>query len=289
MIIPSLELLYNTNVKLSAWVSTSDLLNKKGSGFGEFIFKKFIKQSIFADDDPEEVLLALKKNGVNGIEFLASSNIKEKDIENIKNMLKKLDLKAFSIHQSVSTLFDMKIAEVKSLFEIAKRLGSEVVVLHISSIGSKIFDKKYTGKLKEMEKRYGIKIGIENMPINLLWFYKTYTWREDDFCSAVYEAGLDITFDVTHLAQTGKDVVKFYKNNKDRIINIHLSDYKKHFLNNPLMLTKDTHLPLADGTLPINQFLKTLNESKYNGIVTMEINGKLSEILKSIRIIKSIL
>jgi len=274
------------NVRLSAWVSTSDLLNEKESGFGEFIFRKFIKQNIFSKNNAQEVLQSLKRAGVNGIELLISSNTKDQDIQIIRKMLRELDIRIFSVHQSVSTLFNISIIGVGSLFKIANELSVEVVVLHISSIGDQIFDRNYVGGLKDLENKYKIKIGIENMPMNPLWFFKTYTWKENEFSSLIEKTGFHITFDTTHLAQTGGDIIDFYKKNKSRIINIHLSDYKKNFLNNPLMLTYGTHLPLGRGQLPIGKFLKTLKETDYNGIITMEINGTLPEILRSARVIK---
>lgn len=274
-------------MKLSAWVSVSDLLSKKESGFGEFIFKKFIKQSIFNRTNPQSVLQSLKEAGVNGIELLISSNTKDEDIQIIRKMLRELDIRIFSVHQSVSTLFNIRLKEVSGLFQIANELSAEVVVVHISSIGDQIFDSGYIKSLKNLENQYKIKIGIENMPINPLWLFKTYTWREKDFCSVVDKDKFHITFDTTHLAQTGKDIISFYKNNKNRIVNIHISDYKKNFLNNPLMLTKGTHLPLGKGTLPIKQFLNVLKDHRYDSVITMEINGTLTELCTSARFIKN--
>lgn len=274
-------------MKLSAWVSTCDLLSKKESGFGEFIFKRFIKQSIFSKNNPQGVLRSLKRVGVNGIELLISLNTKSEDIQRIRKMLRELDMQVFSVHQSVSTLFNIGTREVSGLFQIANELSAEVVVLHLGVIGDQIFDKNYVGELKDLENHYKIKIGIENMPINPLWFFKTYTWKEFDFCTVVAKDKFHITFDTTHLAQTGRDILRFYENNKNMIVNIHLSDYKMNFLNNPLMLTYGTHLSLGKGRLPIIQFLKILKDTRYNGIITMEINATLPEILRSARIIKS--
>lgn len=276
-------------MKLSAWVSTSDLLNKKESGFGEFIFSKYIKQSIFSKNNPKSILQSLKRVGVNGIELLISSNTKDEDIQRIRKLLRELDMRIFSVHQSVSTIFNISIQEVSELFQMASKLLAEVVVLHISTIGDQIFDNEYIKSLKNLENKYKIKIGIENMPINPLWFFKTYTWKEDEFSSLVAKAGFNITFDATHLAQTGADILSFYKKNKNNIVNIQLSDYKKNFLNNPLMLTYGTHLPLGNGTLPITQFLKALKKDYYNGIITMEINGTLTELSTSARFIKNII
>src|SRR3989344_6448761 len=275
-------------MKLSAWVSSSDLLGRKASGFGEFIFSKFIKQDVFSENDPKEALKTLKNSGVNGVELLVSSGTKNDDIQKIKKILKEVDLKIFSVHQSISKLFNISIEEVEELFGIAKDLSAGVVVLHINVIGDKIFDKDYVKSLKDLQNKYGIKIGIENSPITPLTLFKTYTWKEDEFCSVVDKAGFNITFDTTHLAQTGKDIINFYKKNKKRIVNIHLSDYKKNFLNTHFLLTYDTHLPLAAGTSPVKQFVKTLKKNRYDGIITMEINGNLSQLCKSAKLIKSI-
>lgn len=276
-------------MKLSAWVSTTDLLPEKKTGFGEFIFDKFIKQKLFSKYNQKEVLLSLKNSGVNGIELLASSDDSDKDIQKVQKMLKEIDLVVFSVHQSISKLFYISVREVEELFQIAYKLKAKVVVLHMSSIGDQIFNSGYVKSLKDLESKYKIKIGIENMPISPLWLFKTYTWNESRFSNIVAKTGFNITFDTTHLAQTGGDIIDFYKKNKSRIINIQLSDYKKNFLNFPLMLTYGTHLPLGKGQLPIEKFLKILKKTDYNGIITMEINGSLSELLNSSKVIKSVL
>ncbi len=275
-------------MKLSAWVSASDLLNKKESGFGEFIFSKFIKQSIFSKNNPHDVLRALKESGVDGIELLVSSNVKDKDIQRLDEILEGANMQVFSVHQSVSTLFNISIQEVTVLFKIADKLKAKVIVLHINVIGDQIFDIGYIHALKDLESKYKIKIGIENSPISPLSFFKNHTWKGDKFSSLMQKTGFNITFDTTHLAQTGGDIIDFYKKNRDRIVNIHLSDYRKSFLNRYLLLANSTHLPIGKGILPIKQFLKTLRESQFHDIITMEINGSLSELCGNARIIRDI-
>lgn len=275
-------------MKLSAWVSVSDLLPEKKTGFDTFIFARFIKQSIFNKNNPQDILLTLKKSGVEGIELLACPNVEDKDIQKVQKILKEVDADIFSVHQSISTLFNISILEVTKLFEIANKLLAKVVVLHINVIGDRIFDEGYVENLKALEKQYNIKIAIENSPISYLTIFKTYSWREKEFSELMEKAGLNITFDTTHLAQTGKDIIDFYRHNKTRIINIHLSDYKKNFLNTHLLLANDTHLPLNKGKLPLKEFLQTLKANSYSGLITMEINGNLEDLCQSARIIKSI-
>jgi len=274
-------------MKLSAWVSISDLLPEKKNGFGEFIFDKFIKQKLFTKINQKEVLLALKKSGVNGIELLSTSNVTDEDIQKVQEMLKELGLAIFSIHQSISTLFNIGIQEIEGLFQIANKLKAGVIVLHINVIGNHIYEEHYVQSLKDLERKYKIKIAIENSPISPLTLFNKNTWNGNKFSTLVKEKGFNITFDTTHLSQTGKDIVDFYKKNKDRIVNIHLSDYKKNILNKYLLLANGTHLPLGKGSSPIKQFLNVLKQSNYSGVITMEISGNLQDLCDSARFIKS--
>lgn len=274
-------------MRLSAWVSIGDLVQQKKNFFERFIIGRFIYQSIFNRKNPSRVLLTLKKAGVDGIELLLSSNASDNDLERINQMMQKLNMHIFSIHQPLSTLFNIKISKIKNLCQIAKKLSAEVLVLHTNVIGDQIFNDNYAGSLKALETQYNIKIAIENMPKSPLSIFKTYCWKEKEFLSLIKKTGFYITFDITHLAQTGKDIISFYKNSKDHIINIHLSDYKKHFLNTHLLLTNHTHLPLGYGNLPIKEFLQVLKKTNYNGLVTMEINGNLKELCQSARFIRS--
>lgn len=272
-------------MKLSAWVSVSDLLPEKKSGFDRFIFDRFIKQTIFNKNNPQEILLTLKESGVEGIELLVCPNVEDKDIKKVQKIINGLDMNVFSVHQSISTLFNISFQEITNLFEIANKLSAKAIVLHINVIGDQIFDEGYVKDLKALEKQYNIKIGIENSPKSILSLFKSYAWKENDFSSLMAKTGFHITFDTTHLAQAGYDIIDFYIKNKGHIVNIHLSDYRKNFLNTHLLLTNDTHLPLAKGELPIREFLQTLKKDNYNGLITMEINGNLDDLSQSARII----
>ena len=162
-----------------------------------------------------------------------------------------------------------------------------MIVLHINVIGNHIYEEHYVQSLKDLERKYKIKIAIENSPISPLTLFNKNTWNGNKFSTLVKEKGFNITFDTTHLSQTGKDIVDFYKKNKDRIVNIHLSDYKKNILNKYLLLANGTHLPLGKGSSPIKQFLNVLKQSNYSGVITMEISGNLQDLCDSARFIKS--
>lgn len=274
-------------MKLSVWVFLSDLLPNKKTVFERYVIEKFIRKSVFSKNNLFDILTSLKKSGVDGIELAVSPNVTSDDIQKAKPLLKETDMSVLSIHQSLTQFFGISIKHVKKLCKIANCFGAKVIVLHANVIGRKLFDKKYIYSLKALEKLYDVKISIENSPLSFLTIFKTYSWKEKEFSELMEHRGLNITFDTTHLAQTAKEIISFYKKNKDKIINIHLSDYKINLINRMLLLANDTHLPLGKGELPIEEFLQVLNEDSYNGLITMEINGTLEELCESARFVKN--
>lgn len=275
-------------MKLSVWVFMTDLLPEKRTIFDKIIVSKLSKQNIFHENNIANIFNNLKKSGIDGIELLVSSNATNSDIKKLQGILKKHDIPVLSIHQPLTALFNIKTSEIIRLFEIAQLFSAKIIVLHLSAISNKIFDKDYIHTLQKLEKKYEVVIGFENNPKHPLSFFKPLTWREKDFSSITSEKGLKITFDTTHLAQTGGDILEFYKINKNRIVNIHLSDYRTHFINKYLFLTKGTHLALGMGELPIAKLLQQLKIVHYNGHINMEINSNLEGLCNSAKFIKSI-
>ncbi|MCL5970465.1 MAG: sugar phosphate isomerase/epimerase [Patescibacteria group bacterium] len=261
---------------------------EKKTIFDKIIVSKLSKQNIFYNENSYDIFKNFKKSGVDGIELLISSNATKADIRKVQKIFRKNDLPILSIHQSLTTLFNIRIQEITRLFEFAQLLSAKIVVLHLSAISKYVHDKNFISNLKNLEKKYKINIGIENNPKHPLSLFKRYTWEEKNFSTLVGEKGFKITFDTTHLAQTGGDILNFYKINKDRIINIHLSDYRKNFTNKYLLLTKDTHLTLGEGELPIVNFLKQLRKDNYKGHLTMEINSNLDGLCFSAKFVKNI-
>ena len=102
------------------------------------------------------------------------------------------------------------------------------------------------------------------------------------------ENNFDITLDTTHLAHSGGDIIEFFEKNKERIINIHLSDYRPHLLNGSLRPFRYKHLPLGKGVLPIEEFIKLLKKENYSGLLTMEIHTDLHGMCESAEKITSI-
>lgn len=272
-------------MKTSAGLFLTDILpHKRG------LFTKIVKNKVFGKHPPHHVFSMLKQSGVDGVEiFLPSfTKITHELIDELKETLHKEQVAVLSLHQSLRFFSKTRIREIEKLFEYAKKLDAKVIVLHVSLAGAQFFKKEYRDRIHELQKEYGINVGFENrekVPVRRRKY--KFHWHEDEFAEIMRKHNFFITLDTTHLAQAGGDIITFFQKNKDRIINIHLSDYKEHLLNSTLRPFRYKHLPLGKGTLPIDEFLKHLHKEKYNGLVTMEIHTDLDGMCEGARRIKN--
>lgn len=276
-------------MKISAWLTVSDLIPSKQTKFEKVIdvLLPVERKHMYQSQEPQKTFSALKKSGVTGVELLIPLLTTDADLKGAKEILATCKIPVLSIHQSLSNINKISFTEIERLCQIAQSFSATVVVLHSGSLNKKLFDTKAIEKLFVFQHKYHITFGIENMPKNPFNLKKKYTWKGDLFSSLIAQNNLSITFDTTHLAQVGEDICEFYKKNKARIVNIHFSNYKKHWQNKKLLLQSKTHLPLTKGDLPIKKFIHLLKKEKYSGLITMEINANLAGLCESAQIIKN--
>ena len=239
-------------MKTSISLFLSDILPHKKK-----LIHKIVKAKIFTNQTTESILTHLRKLGLDGFELLLPlySLPTDDDILEVKRLAQKHLFPVLSVHQSLRLLSATKINEIKRLFEIAHMLGANVVVLHMNSAKGQIFDKDYVEILHDLEIQYGVKATFENMEKHIESYFHAHRWHADKFQVLVEKTNFHITFDIVHLAHSGGDILKFYSDNKKRILNVHLSDYKKHLLNTSLRPMRFKHMPLGDGELPIESFI----------------------------------
>lgn len=271
-------------VWVSQLLSTKKTLIQKLNNFIHFDPKHRMFETLSVDI----ILKSIKEAGADGLELIIPPIFTDGDFKNVKNILDKQDLKVFSIHQSDDSAFGIELTEIERLCVIANKFSAKTITLHIDSLKKRIFDDKFIEELKRLQEKHKISFGIENMPKSPFTFAKTYTYKGDEFSSAINKTGLAMTLDTTHLGQVNEDICDFYIKNKNKIIDIHLSDYKATWLNKKLLLANDTHLPLGKGELPITKFLNILKTENYQGIITMEINADLEGLCRSAKLINSL-
>lgn len=274
-------------MKISLYTRISDLIKVEESfsdHINHLIFRD-PKREIFKKMSFDLIFPSLKKSGVEGLELIAQASLPENKIQIVKKIVQKYDLNIFSIHQSNDTFLGIDLKEIERLCRIANAFSANVVVLHINAFEKNLSNKIFIDELKDLQKKYKVRFGIENV-VKTPFTLDKKMYKTQEFSKTLQSLGLNITFDTTHIGQTGEDINEFYLKNKNKIINIHISDYKKSWLNRILFLANDTHLPLGEGELPIIKFLKTLKEENYQGLITMEINGDLNTLCRNAKIIR---
>lgn len=247
------------------------------------LYHKIVKSKIFKDRTTDDVFKQLKKLGLDGFELLLPQYTipTDSDIYEIKKLTETYKFPVLSVHQALRFLTATKIKEITRLFEIASILGAKMLVLHINSARRQIFEEAYIVGLHKLEKKYDIKVTFENMEKHAESYFHSHRWHGTKFSDLVKKTDFHITFDIVHLAHSGGDILNFYKENKERIINVHLSDYKKHPLNGSLRPLRYKHMPIGTGELPIDAFLALLQKEQYKGVITLEINTDMDGIAMS--------
>jgi sugar phosphate isomerase/epimerase len=253
------------------------------------MFHKIVKNDIFHDMTTDEGLQKLKKSGLDGIEICLSQYYEttEQDIKDVTKLLNKHKLPVLSVHQTLRFFSTTRIPEITRLFEIADKLSAKLIVLHMNSAQDQIFDPIYIDALHKLEDSFEIKVTFENMERHIGSLFYEHRWHEVKFSELVYKTDFHITLDTVHLAHSGGDIIEFFKKHKDRIINIHLSDYRHHVFNSNIRPLRYKHMPLGEGQLPIKEFLEVLHKENYDGLVTMEIHGALKDICDGAKIINA--
>jgi sugar phosphate isomerase/epimerase len=276
-------------MKISLYVDFSDIISAKKT-LADKLNRLVIpdpKHEMYRTYSINHALQSLKKSGLDGLELIVPKVMSDKNIQEIENVIKKTQMPILSIHQTNSDLYNISLSEIQRLCKIADNFKAKVVTLHSDTLGDKLFNKEFISELTKLQERYRIRFGIENMPKSPFSISKTYSYNACEFSSTINNAGLFMTLDTTHLAQAKADICEFYKKDKERIINIHISDYKKSWHNRILLLASKTHLPLNEGELQITKFLRILKEENYQGLITMEINADLNTLCHDANTIKN--
>ncbi|MCA1665944.1 MAG: sugar phosphate isomerase/epimerase [Thermomicrobia bacterium] len=131
------------------------------------------------------------------------------------------------------------------------------------------------GEVAERLKKSGVRLAIENRGTVQPRPRPDFLDRLQNLYRVCEEWDLDITFDTSHAASFGLNIVSALDVIYPRLANIHLSDRREEppaiasgILNS---LTRDHQLP-GNGTLPLGMFLQRLRAKGYVGAVTLELS-----------------
>ncbi|OPY71193.1 MAG: endonuclease 4 [Syntrophorhabdus sp. PtaU1.Bin050] len=218
-----------------------------------------------------EIFLLAKEAGFDGCELVIDGRFN--DSRHIDVMLECLDiLPVYSIHAPFIKIqtWGNEVYSLMRSVEIAKLAGAELVGFHPPSwFSMEIGFFRWFSKVKDFQKKIGgegVVVAVENMPrIGKRLMLAPYVLNDfEDLIEFGVKRNLFFTFDTTHLATFGSDIVVAFLSflKTSRLRNIHLSDYSDY----------RSHLFPGNGELPVVKLLNTATRLGYDGMVTLEIS-----------------
>jgi sugar phosphate isomerase/epimerase len=219
--------------------------------------------------------------GSDGIELTLGLEATLRRPQAVRELTAAHDLRVLSVHPPLFGLPGLsRLSDAPRLVEFAAQVGASVVVQHTPTI-VRWESLEGTAWRREIDSAHrlaadrGIILALENRAI--------FRDHQRDYALADPEAlyrfaeehDFGLTLDTSHAASWPWDVLEIYELYRDRLANLHLSDFKAlpRWLDQPRFHTYIKHhqLPGA-GVLPVRELMNRAQADGYAGLVTLEVS-----------------
>ena len=222
-----------------------------------------------------------KKLGFDGLEIVITSDRDTFDPNRLNSLSQEHNLPVYSIHSPLSASmpgWEMDSVErVKRSVFVAEKVNARIVVIHPPArfvvptarniingslfygflSGCRDYTRWFVQELENFSNSTAVTVAVENMPCERLCGLSVYPGEY--YKPSQLKLLKHLTLDVTHLGACGLDVLETYKELKDMVTHIHLSNYNGR-----------EHRLLDDGLLPLKELLGELKRDNYQNAVTLE-------------------
>lgn len=221
-----------------------------------------------------EIFRIAKEAGFDGVELLISQSNCNVGIDYIQKLSDKYEIPILSLHSPFIAcdgwggFWD----RVHRSLVIATQLSIPLVNFHPPSglmprhrLNNEL--SEHVQIYRDILKDSGATLTIENLPTVRTFRISLVNWLLPRLANNMYQIAdfaadneIHVTFDTTHVGTTGVDLLEAYTVFRDRIVNIHLSDYDG----------RSQHLLPGTGYLPLERLLTQIKRDGYDGIITLE-------------------
>lgn len=210
-----------------------------------------------------------------GIELMVSPNKLTQDLQYMQKLVEKTGIPVTSIHAPTLLLCkfvwgtDAEQKLVKSV-DFANKVGATSVVVH-PPFKTNHYAQHFIDVANKLNRENRVDVAIENM---FPWVIKGHevemygpNWEE------TCERADNLTFDFSHAALSGMDVMKFFTKYHHKVRVIHFTDgsQRKKAKGDAI---KDEHLLPGQGDMPLREVYALLKEKNWTGDTVLEINTR---------------
>lgn len=202
----------------------------------------------------------IKASGAEGVEVLVTQEVGTQSANELELLANRNDLPIVALHAPqllvTRNVFTSDQREkVRRTAELARDLDVRTVVLHPPYRWHVRYRRWVVHELEDLLQE-GTTITMENMyPVHV--GQRRVRFHNFGAVGSLHRFS-HVTLDTSHLAVSEDDPLETYRLLADRVVHIHLSDNRGK--------GRDSHAPLGDGILPVEEFVRGLNGSALQSI-----------------------
>lgn len=212
----------------------------------------------------------VKEAGYDGVDlFVDPKDFDTQDAEYITSLSTQYGVPVIALQTSVNGTAE----DVVSAVEMAKKLGTRIVVVQPPKMFNFKYIKWLTTEVPKIRQREDISIALENAPSEtFLGLIPEHALNNLNDLKKFKHAALD----TSRVAQRKEDLIRTFQSVKKFLVHVHVSNVKKGKL---------YALP-DEGILPLESFLTKLKQEGYKGSVSFKIHphflqtGSMEKVLK---------
>jgi sugar phosphate isomerase/epimerase len=224
--------------------------------------------SVFPERVPDAFETAARL-GFDGVEIMVSADPISQDVDVLRRLADYHRVPVLAVH-APCLLITQRVwgrepwGKLTRAREVAEKLGAKVVVVHPPFRWQREYVKEFESGLTRMGEETDVLFAVENLyPLGPRTDVAAWApnWNPVELdCPHA-------TLDLSHTAVSGSDALEMAGQLGDRLAHVHLADGTKPGL-------PDEHLMPGRGTQPCAELLQRLGESRYQGIVVLEVSTR---------------
>jgi sugar phosphate isomerase/epimerase len=226
--------------------------------------------SVFPERVPDAFETAARL-GFDGVEIMVSADPVSQDVDVLRRLADYHGVPVLAVH-APCLLITQRVwgrepwGKLTRAQEVAEKLGAKVVVVHPPFRWQREYVKEFESGLTRLGEQTDVRFAVENLyPLGprteVAAWAPNWNPLELDCPHA--------TLDLSHTAVSGSDALEMAGQLGDRLAHVHLADGTKPGL-------PDEHLVPGRGTQPCAELLQRLGETRYQGIVVLEVSTRRS-------------
>lgn len=209
----------------------------------------------------------LAEAGFDEAELMVTKDPRTQSVEACRKLADKEGIRVSAVHAPMLVLTrriwgPAFLPIIERSVELAKGLGSDVVVVHPPYLWELKYQTWLISQLDRFSADSGIAIGVENM--FRLWVngrpIRGHRWVSP----SDLEGFTQITLDTSHCGVDGYDILEALERVGPQTAHIHLSDSHGNH--------RDNHALPGEGVLPLREFLSLVPSSGFAGAISLELD-----------------